>query len=582
MQFLGKERMDNSQMLSKRNLRNLLPVLLLSFFSVSWVLSYRNGFVFDDYSLIVQARFSPLTSLFGIFPNSMYNDRPFRLIILKMLDYLFFNNPHQYYLVFVLVHLANVVLFYLVSKEINSAVFHDEEGLLFPTIATAFFGIIPTTKMTVSWISAPDLFCFFFMLLSMLCYFQVRKAQITSTYFGLLAIFFFFLSIRTKEMALPLPLILTTITLLESVNLKKKVRFDWTLLTLLGVMSIFLVLLLLSSKDGLIDQNNPYHQNYSPLVMFRNSLRYLSLMFDWNHSDFVFSGFSEISSWLGPGLMLVIFLVSTFFAIQKRNFVIIFLYASFLFSLLMVLPMENMQHRLYLYIPSAFFGFLIAGFIYLIPLKFSVSLRNKMFAIFVSICILYLFSPGFQIYKEKWYSFCEKDKIMIDQIEALKRPIPNTTYYIKGLPTHYNAFTYGPGNVLKMLFNEQVLSTQLVDQFPTQPNSPYVFIEYKDERLLEIAREESLSSILYITGVYPTKIIIQDSSENIAIGVTGSLHWEDLRILLNGNPVSFTKGAEFNSFIVPKELLIKGTSLILALESQAAGGTSNEVVIPIE
>ena len=70
----------------------LTALFVLSFFAVGWTLSPRNSLVFDDYSLLAQARFTSYEELFSMLPSISYNDRSIRMLFLKLMEQLFGEN----------------------------------------------------------------------------------------------------------------------------------------------------------------------------------------------------------------------------------------------------------------------------------------------------------------------------------------------------------------------------------------------------------------------------------------------------------------------------------------------------------
>ena len=93
--------------------RKMLAILFVcAFFAVAWGGGLANSLVYDDVTLLAEARFGNYKELFHFFPTMFYNDRPMRAVFLKVLNSLFGLNYQIYHIIFILLHLLNVYLVY--------------------------------------------------------------------------------------------------------------------------------------------------------------------------------------------------------------------------------------------------------------------------------------------------------------------------------------------------------------------------------------------------------------------------------------------------------------------------------------
>lgn len=145
--------------------------------------------------------------------------------------------------------------------------------------------------------------------------------------------------------------------------------------------------------------------------------------------------------------------------------------------LVVVLPMINMQHRLYLYIPSAFMGisfaFLTKDIVELFHFKDVTSIALVIpFAVFL-LCFTNA-STGFNNW---WLSSCQNDAAQYKQLLELKPVESGTTVYITGASDGDNIFFYGPGNSLRWRFSDPSISTQLVSTYPSDIEGHYLLLQ---------------------------------------------------------------------------------------------------------
>lgn len=465
----------------------LAAALILSFLTVAWTLDSGNTLAFDDVSLLSEARFNSWQTLFEILPSESYNSRPVRMLFLKALDQLFGTSYVAFHIVFVFMHLCNVALVYVIFKEVLSR-FHIDSCGEMAAMTALIFGAWSPALFAVQWISSTcDFQCVNFSLLSVLCYLHCTGAKkaVTGFQFGFLSLVTYFLSLRCKEMSLPLPAVLLVFELAEMIRDKKWRRPSSPCIALLFMMLFYAWLLM---KGGVKDipPDNPYYQNFHPLILLRNLARYIGLYMDPLSPDlqYVF----RPSILLGMAVFGIAVLSAILLAFKKHWYPFLALLVV-CGSFICVLPMQNMQHRLYVYFPSVFIAFFFSLLIYELIKRTGKKYISTAFLTVCIIMVLSYYAPGTQTLHNWWLSVCKSDLSQLMQLERLEPPLPNTEYYIRGTnETEYTIFFYGPGNSLRYLYNEPSLHTQFVDALPDDPVTPYVFLEYDQGSIKEIDR----------------------------------------------------------------------------------------------
>jgi tetratricopeptide (TPR) repeat protein len=206
---------------SKMTATHWLPVALLVFVCiVVYLNSLPNGFVFDDYAVIIENKYLKLPGInFASFLNHSYFNiaggeasyRPVATLSYYLIYAIAGLNPFFYHLLSVILHIVNVVLVYLLF---NLILKHRFTAL----IAGLLFACHPALTEAVDCISYnEDLLAAVFFLLAFLYYLKssTHNLRSSSINYGL-SLFFFLLGLLSKEMAITLPAII----LLYDVSLK--------------------------------------------------------------------------------------------------------------------------------------------------------------------------------------------------------------------------------------------------------------------------------------------------------------------------------------------------------------------------
>lgn len=559
----------------------LMALFAFSFFAVSWTLSPRNGLIFDDYSLLSQARFSGYQDLFSMLPSNSYNDRSIRMMFLKLMQQLFGENYLAYHIVFVAMHLWNVYLVYCVTKLMLTQAGKAENTEFYGIIAAGVFGIFPTSLLTVQWISATcDFQCCNFLLLSILWYLKARENKQYRVCYVLLCFMAYWLSLRCKEMSLALPVIFVIYEI--ALCIKKKIRFSfsWSWGIPFAFMLFYAVLLFTGGQDEM-SWDNPYYMDFNLLIMLRNAIRYAILYLNPFDGAMAFEGYKN-TSWVAIALFAAFILYSLYALIRKRHPWLFLCFLAIAGSLVVVLPMRNMQHRLYLYVPSVFIGIFAAVLFCETRKKLENHIAEAALTVLI-VCYLFTYATGTVSFKNYWLAVCDSDADSMKSIEKLEEIPPYTHVYVKGANEGYNILFYGPGNVLRMHFDDETLMTELVDSFPEEPQRPYLLLEYRNGEILEIERDDTLIPQAKIDSISKTTVEAAAADPTaFDIGLSGTYDWEDLEVRLNGVTVQHLLGSDFLSFTIPEELRIPGTQIAVTLYSAEGCGESEPVYIAIQ
>ncbi len=198
---------------SKRGAKQLLPVaLLLLFCLIVYYNSLSNGFVYDDFGSIVENKYIKQP---GQFLSSLFNQSYFKIAGLEAsyrpvatLSYFLIYtiaelNPFYYHLASLLLHSLNAVLVYWLAN----LILKNELSAL---IAGLLFASHPALSEAVNCIDFNDdpLAALFF-LLSLIFYIRLKAKDVRSNIGAYsLALFFYFLGVLSKEMAITLPAVI--------------------------------------------------------------------------------------------------------------------------------------------------------------------------------------------------------------------------------------------------------------------------------------------------------------------------------------------------------------------------------------
>jgi len=358
-----------------------LPIAILIFITLSvYYNSLSNGFVFDDYAVIVENKhiknFS--SSLPAFFNNSYFtiaggegSYRPIATLSYFLIHSLAGLDPFYFHLSSVLLHTLNVMLVYLFFFLILGNRFKA-------ILAGLLFACHPVLSETVDCIAFnEDLLTAFFFLLALNLYLKwVAKGAVGPAY--LLSLLCYFCGLLAKEMAITLlPVILLyDLTFGEGSGQPLSIKYildtiknKWLIYLGYTLISIFYLALRFVIFTHPADGVNPYFGNlferllYLPNHIF-SFIKLAIVPFDLN-VEYVFSypqSFWEISHLIGF-VFLTGLVISSFFLFRrfKEIFFGIWWFLITLFPVYNLVQIFNPIAERYLYLP-------VIGFCLLVPI----------------------------------------------------------------------------------------------------------------------------------------------------------------------------------------------------------------------
>ena len=415
-------------------------------------------------------------------------------------------------------------------------------------IASGFFGIWPIGHIAVQWDAAIfDLLGTFLVLVSGYYYIRYRLSNKKIKYtYAFLFLFFYYLSVRTKEMFIVFPLVVFVFEIGGVLQNKKKIKLDIVRMISYAGMLVFLTFILYRKKQGsgINNPDNPYFQVFSPIKMFINLMKYSQMLFDIEN----FGLFYE-KSYIGlvVSIILAIGVIWGFFRCLKADYKVVVAFLAICISISTVLPMVNMQHDLYLYFPSLFFGLMIA-FIFNYGHQTSV----KYLCYFLLIAFLAAnYSSGYETEKKNWIANCKMENDALYQLQKYSKPIEGTSVYILlDSVDSYSPFYYGDGNIVRVAYEDSSLNTYLVTDFSdVELKKPYWILTYKDGEINSL--EKDVNRELSVDSYY----LYKNDDGSITIAIVPNVITQGISIYIDDYIVNTTIGETFISAIVPAEML---------------------------
>lgn len=365
-----------------------------------------NKLFFDDEELIYKnAYVSNLRYLPKYFTTNMIagagkTSNMYRPILTASfaIDHLFWgSNPFGYHLTSILLHAANgILVFFLIYK-----LFKDK---LAAFLTAVFFIIHPVQSEAVIYASGrTDLLYSFFGLSGILSFLLTLERQKNRPIWYLVSIFFFILSILSKETAIVIPLILMVIYFVYPKNMKNNILKPVDLLFsffVLDIIYVFLRLTILNFADTLnfyttvnIYSNHLFVRLFTFAYVFFQYL--FMLVFP---KDLIFSRqFKIINFPTDPWVIsFLVFILTSFiflhwFKAKNRLFPFAFCW-FFLFILPVsgIIPINSIIAEHYLYLPSVSFFLLISSLFVKILDKIHTPNKKSLFMVTVAVILLLL------------------------------------------------------------------------------------------------------------------------------------------------------------------------------------------------
>ena len=345
--------------------------------------------------------------------------------------------------------------------------------------------------MAVQWDAAIfDLLGTFWCLLAILFYFRYRNAREYKGQNLSFTLFFYFLAIRTKEMFLVLPVLFLLYEIWEMILESRRKVFSRVAVYSMFVFMVFTGMLFYLKFSGGVgvtnDVNNPYYQSFNPVKMVHTLLKYSILCFDLENGGWVYS--MSRSGLAGTIILLCGLFAGVFRAAIYKKCELLFCYLAIGISVVIVLPMVNQVHVLYLYFPSIFVGLLLAC----VVCGAEDWLKNTDIVVLVLLCLFMgsVNAQGNRCTEDFWITNAKYEVKAWRDIEKIPAPPAGATIYIKDIDKKgYTPFYYGDGAVCKLLYHDATLNVQLVTEEEwdeTEFVQPYVLWEYRGERIYEM------------------------------------------------------------------------------------------------
>lgn len=542
----------------------IIALCISAFAATGWILSIENGFSLDDYTTIVRGWGNAET--FSLLPRWRYNDRPVGVQFVALLYTIFGRNAQGYHFVFFVIHLINTYLVYQAAKTLLED-FGASETELSPIFAAALFGAYPQSVMAPQWISAVfDMLCSLFFLFAMYFFLKKDKNENYAAFYGILVLINYILSIRSKEMSLLLPLVFVMFDLVQRKDRGWKKRISRTTWCCLFWMAV--VCAKLFSFPAI--ENGAYKQGYSLIQIFRNFWRYIGLYADVFTAPMMYSPYSPLIAKLPGTVLIVALILYAFWSAKNRKWLPLLSLLSGGLLLTPVLTMGEMQHKLYLYIPSIFLAIAFSA-----VLSAGSTFCKKNFSGIVLTAILMIallnYLPGPQNFRASWCSTTKQDARQLGQIYRLGDLPPYCNIYVRGATEEYNViYPYGPGNSVKVLYGRDDIRCEAVDEFPAEPIRPYVFWDYKDGCFTETARDND--SQIEVKNVSCARM----NEDIVAIGVECQPIVPDMKIYIDGKEYNTTIGETFLSTEYPFKAGSAAQTIKIFVSSEALGNVRTE------
>jgi len=363
---------------------NLLPIAILVIISLAvYYNSLSNGFVFDDYAVIVENRHIDNlgSSLPAFFSNSYFtiangeaSYRPLATLSYFLIHSLAGLDPFYFHLSSVVLHALNTVLVYVLISLLNG-------GRFKALLAAILFACHPALAEAVNCIAFnEDLLTAFFFLLALILYIKrVDRAAAGVAYF--LSLVFYFCGMLAKEMAITLLPIAMLYDLTfragkgQSLSVKyvlSTLKDRWLIYLGYAAVSLFYLMLrfVLITHQG--DGVKPHFASLLERLLYlpNHLLSFVKLALaphDLN-VEHVFSyprSFFEITHLAGFFLMVGLVVFSFFlFKRSKEIFFGIWWFVITLFPVYNLVQIFNPFAERYLYIPVIGFCFVVPVIIY--------------------------------------------------------------------------------------------------------------------------------------------------------------------------------------------------------------------------
>jgi hypothetical protein len=438
--------------------------LSFTYYWFRWSIGPDNYFFADDWTHFWYAEFTPRFSTFvkDVLTAPWPYSRPVGSLFIAVMYSAFGLNAGACHAILLLVHLVNVLLVF----EIASTLFQSRglgvcTALLFGNYLIACIG-------AVTWIGAAfDLVCCFFCLLSL-------KGYTSKTRTGaVLALLFYLVALRTKQMAVLLPIVFLLFELCGPgpKSFRKcfqRVSIPLILMTIAGCTAFYVTRY---SADRLAETDS-YHMTFTGAAFTQGLGYYLSSL--------------VYAKELEPAACVAVYGALLLLAVGFRRRLILFGAVGFLASLLPVVFIPGGGHRdtLYLYLPSVFFSVLmtaaaveIAGlFGFVVPwLRRRLSVLRVIAASAVAASVIVCGMSSRPLYIAFSANLARMNRDAVEFLHS-RHLAPDATIVVRGVPEYSNVFSYHDGWAVQVVCRSRNIKV-IVEMDPTSAvpkNAVYV------------------------------------------------------------------------------------------------------------
>jgi hypothetical protein len=464
-------------------------ILAAAYFFSQTYKSFGSYFTVDDFNTLSWAHLNSFwqTAADALNPAKMANVDTYRPVggLFYRLMYNFFGlNFLGFHLVANLIHLFNCLLVYRIMRALGTGKLAAFTGGLLFTFQLFMLPIYWEFSTVF------DILCTAFAFLSFLLYILQSQRRIHSFAVQIIPIILFFLAIRSKEMALPLPLVLSCY---EFLFCSEGAGFKSTLIRILKKQWAYYALALtfaIPKVYAVLSVGNP--GSYA-LVLTLQSLMsgtafYLAEVFN--------------EKGISPWILLVALLLCLSLAInfRKRKLLIF----GFLYTCLMFLPVVFLYyHRagFFWYLPSLGMAIYTGGFLELVRdnlYRVTRTSLESLVMLLAFILALICYSSLGRAYvspraihtkasQENWYLHLYGDyRNFVEQLEAYHlSPRGESTLIFVGPPLYFDRLALEA--MVRCLYHDETIDVRLADSpsanAPIQPDSDAFLIVYENRRV---------------------------------------------------------------------------------------------------
>lgn len=483
--------------MNKINKKNLFSALLLfaigvaCFFTYSWILRDKMYFLFDDINWIKRVKYDfDIKHFLHVFPTSRYNDRPLRTLFFYILYNLFGMEYQKYYLAVLILHIVVVYLyFYLVYRVITRCDVDPQKAFGYAYVCAIFFGMFPKNGMAVYWLAgaANDMLCTFFAVICIIFHLKFcdeSKSNWKKILWAIASLLMYICSMRSKEAAIGLPIILGIHDIYMAYRKKKKPYITGNSIVCSIYMLIY-VIRIFTLPVGLTGAGQ-YEQNFSPISMMIVLFNYIKMYFSIDSPSFTYDAFWD--NRLGNvGLVIISAIIAL--AIYKiyinkereKNIALLCLCIAAGVTLAPLLVLPNIQHLLYFYFPGIILSMLLGICLYDILNLGKGKFSTVLPIVFTFVLLIILNNVGgAKSLQNFWIDWGEKALTASQDIENLRERSTNANIYVKNANQGANIFNYGPGAIVNILYDDSNIHVFLLEDVSSELIEPYVVWQYDE------------------------------------------------------------------------------------------------------